>query len=190
MIQPATTPELTAEATRLRHGSLPTSGSPFTKPGNWTHERQAGNDEWLTPPEIIRSLGNFDLDPCAPVKRPWATAKRHYTILDDGLAQPWRGRVWCNPPYGPETHRWLAKLSNHGNGIALTFARTETKMFFAYVWNKADAAMFLRGRLNFYNVDGAPGRNSAGAPSVLVAYGANNVEALANSRLDGKLIIL
>lgn len=31
-------------------------------------------DEWLTPPEIIKALGgpeSFDLDPCAPIKRPW-----------------------------------------------------------------------------------------------------------------------
>ena len=38
-------------------------------------------DEWLTPPHIIRALGEFDLDPCAPhiSRRPWNTAKRHYT---------------------------------------------------------------------------------------------------------------
>lgn len=24
------------------------------------------NDEWLTPPEIVRALGPFDLDPCSP----------------------------------------------------------------------------------------------------------------------------
>ena len=37
-------------------------------------------DEWLTPPEIINSLGTFDLDPCSPINRPWKTAKKHYTI--------------------------------------------------------------------------------------------------------------
>jgi len=25
-------------------------------------------DEWLTPPKIIKSLGEFDLDPCSPDK--------------------------------------------------------------------------------------------------------------------------
>lgn len=52
-------------------------------------------DEWLTPPEIIESLGPFDLDPCAPVNPPWKMADRHYTIKDNGLMQPWAGRVWC-----------------------------------------------------------------------------------------------
>jgi hypothetical protein len=41
---------------------------------------ETGKDEWLTPPEIIKSLGEFDLDPCSPINRPWDTAKNHYTI--------------------------------------------------------------------------------------------------------------
>ena len=49
-------------------------------------------DEWLTPPEIIKALGPFDLDPCAPVVRPWDTAKIHYTTTDNGLQREWRGR--------------------------------------------------------------------------------------------------
>ena len=88
------------------------------------------NDEWLTPPHILQALGEFDLDPCAPIVRPWETAKNHFTINDDGLKQKWFGRVWCNPPYGLEAAIWLNKLAEHGNGIALIFARTETKMFF------------------------------------------------------------
>jgi hypothetical protein len=36
------------------------------------------NDTWLTPPTIIQSLGEFDLDPCSPINRPWNTAKNHY----------------------------------------------------------------------------------------------------------------
>lgn len=61
------------------------------------------NDEWLTPPELVRSLGQFDLDPCAPVDRPWDTAGHHYTKLDAGLESFWYGRVWLNPPYGKFT---------------------------------------------------------------------------------------
>ncbi|MFB5758983.1 DNA N-6-adenine-methyltransferase [Paenibacillus medicaginis] len=60
-------------------------------------------DEWLTPPEIIKGLGEFDLDPCVPINRPWDTAKNHYTIEDNGLKKKWFGKVWMNPPYGEET---------------------------------------------------------------------------------------
>lgn len=146
------------------------------------------NDEWLTPPEIIRALGPFDLDPCAPIVRPWEMAAKHYTIEDDGLVQPWHGRVWCNPPYGREAAAWLDRMAMHGNGIALIFARTETDMFFRYVWSLADGVLFLRGRLHFHYVDGRRAAANSGAPSCLVAYGQANVDALAGSGIDGHLV--
>lgn len=159
---------------------------------NTSFERiQNGKDEWLTPKYIIDALGSFDLDPCSPINRPWDTAKKHYTIEDDGLSQDWDGkRVFMNPPYGNQTGKWLKKLSEHGNGIALIFARTETKMFFDCIWNKADAIMFLKGRLRFYDIDGTKGNFNAGAPSCLVAYGMDNAENLLNSQLSGMFIWL
>ena len=149
------------------------------------------NDEWLTPPEIIEALGEFDLDPCSPgARRPWDTAKEHYGVSDDGLTKPWNGRVWLNPPYGREAAAWLDRLAEHGNGIALIFARTETDMFFRHVWERADAILFLRGRLHFHFVTGERAKANSGAPSCLVAYGLNNVWALDRLGLDGRLVIL
>ena len=58
-----------------------------------------------------------------------------------------------NPPYGLEVVKWFDKLSIHGNGIALIFARTETKMFLTR-FNKADALLFIEGRPLFHHVDG------------------------------------
>jgi len=136
-----------------------------------------GKDEWLTPPDIIFALGHFDLDPCSPINRPWDTAYRHYTVEDNGLYLPWEGRIWCNPPYGTETGKWMQKLAKHGNGIALTFARTETRWFFESVWKHAHALLFLKGRLKFHHVSGKEG-NPATAPSVLIAYDEANATAL------------
>jgi hypothetical protein len=150
---------------------------------------QGMTNEWLTPPEIVKSLGDFDLDPCAPLNRPWDTAKKHYTIDDDGLNQEWKGRVWLNPPYGAEISKWLCKLSNHGNGMTLIFARTETKFFFDYVWDKANALFFFKGRLYFHHSNGEKAKNNAGAPSVLVAYGKNNVEILENSNIKNGILV-
>lgn len=65
------------------------------------HQSTIGkNDEWLTPPEIIKALGDygFDLDPCAPVVSPFITARKCFTIEDDGLSKDWFGRVWLNHP--------------------------------------------------------------------------------------------
>ena len=145
--------------------------------------------EWLTPPWILEKLGEFDLDPCAPVNRPWNIAKHHYTIEDDGFNKKWFGKVFCNPPYD-NAGEWLNKLHDHGNGIALIFARTETEMFFSEVWDKADAILFIKGRLWFYHVTGEKARSNGGAPSVLIAYGDNNIETLNNSGIPGKLIRL
>lgn len=149
-----------------------------------------GKDEWLTPPSVLAALGAFDLDPCAPIVRPWRTAERHYTIEDDGLSKPWSGRVWCNPPYGLIAARWLARCVKHGNAVALIFARTETDMFFRYVWDAADAVLFLRGRLHFHHVDGRRAAANAGGPSCLVAYGWNNATALRTCHIPGRLVLL
>jgi hypothetical protein len=148
------------------------------------------NDEWLTPIEIIDSLGPFDLDPCAPIVRPWDTAKKHYTIKDNGLFQDWSGFVWCNPPYGLQTKEWLYKMAMHNNGIALIFARTETKMFFDFVWNMAYSVKFIEGRLFFHYIDGTRAKANAGAPSVLIAYGEEADERLLRSAIRGQYIKL
>jgi hypothetical protein len=147
---------------------------------------EKGTVDWLTPPEIIKALGEFDLDTCAALNQPWATAKTHYTIKDNGLEKKWFGRVYCNPPYGTQTGKWLKKLAQHNNGIALIFARTETNNFFKYIWPKASAILFLKGRLIFYSIHGDLADNSAGAPSCLVAYGKQNAIALKQAGLFGK----
>ncbi|WP_277018966.1 DNA N-6-adenine-methyltransferase [Paracoccus hibiscisoli] len=154
------------------------------------------NDEWLTPPALVEALGPFDLDPCSPSnRRPWDTASVHYGRpsigpVADGLALPWFGRVWLNPPYGREAANWLDRLADHGNGMALIFARTETDMFFEHVWKKADALAFLRGRLHFHYVDGKRAAANSGAPSVIAAYGVGNVERLQDIPGDKQIVVL
>lgn len=157
---------------------------------NTAFETKDNKDEWLTPPYIFEALGHFDLDPCAPVSPPWKIADHNFDVLDDGLMQPWPKAwfVWCNPPYGKQTVLWLAKMANHNNGICLIFARTDTRMFQDYVFS-ADAILFIKGRLSFFDVNGVKG-GTAGAPSCLVAYGAEAVKRLENCGIKGKLVRL
>lgn len=144
-------------------------------------------DEWLTPPEIIRALGEFDLDPCAPRVRPWDMAKQHYTIEDNGLFKPWHGRIWLNPPYGKETFRWLSRLKAHGGGgVALIFARTETHGFHDHIFSEAHSLFFFRGRISFYHVNGKRG-GTAAAPSCLVSYSEADTVAIQTAAFDKKL---
>ena len=145
--------------------------------------------EWLTPPEFVLKLGKFDLDPCSPVNPPFVHAVVNYTILDDGLIREWIGRVYLNPPYGKGMEMWLEKLKKHGNGIALIFARTETKCFFEHIWNDAHGVLFVKGRIKFYHVSGIQG-GTPGAPSVFIAYGKENANALRDSGIKGRYLDL
>lgn len=149
----------------------------------------AATHDWLTPPEIVTALGPFDLDPCASVGQPWATAIRQIAPPDDGLAAKWSGRVWLNPPYGPHTAAWLARIAGHGDGIALVFARTETAMFQRFVWPYADALLFMAKRPHFHRPDGTRAAGNSGGPMVLIAYGVHNVAALRRSGIDGALVV-
>ena len=152
-----------------------------------------GHDEWLTPPYIVEALGEFDLDPCSPANPPWRTATTQYSLPVDGLEANWEGRVWCNPPYGRETFKWLAKLADHGNGTALIFARTETKGFHSEIWEKAHSVFFFKGRLKFFKVTGEEG-GTANAPSCLVSYSKNDTiqiyKASKRGDLVGSLVLL
>jgi len=157
--------------------------------GGFTHESNTAVTEetWLTPRAIIEDLGPFDLDPCAaPEPRPWPTARRHIVLPEDGLLMPWEGFVWMNPPYGRQTYDWMNRLANHGNGIALIFARVETDAF-EVAWKHADAVTFLPKRVEFCRRDGSVERN-AGTGSALIGFGRDAVDRLRSSRLGGILV--
>lgn len=146
------------------------------------------SDTWLTPPEILSALGQFDCDPCCPPVMPWPTASVMYST--DGLGKPWTGRVWLNPPYSREAVKWLRKMAQHGRGTALVFARTETEWFFETVWRAAAAVLFLEGRIHFHRADGSRAKANAGAPSCLVAYGEEDARILRECGIAGQFVAI
>lgn len=156
---------------------------------NTTFEKSANStDEWYTPLEIIEALGSFDLDPCAPVKPLYQTAKVMYNKNDDGLKQVWNGRVWLNPPYSrPLIEQFVRRMAEHGNGIALLFNRCDSKMFQDIIFQKATAVKFLRNRIRFYCENGERG-GSPGCGSILIAFGEDNAEILRTCSIEGKYI--
>jgi hypothetical protein len=99
------------------------------------HATIGKSNDWITPQWILEPLGKFDLDPCASEVMPWKTAKISYTEADNGLRKPWPGRIWMNPPFDRRSiGLWMRKMKEHGNGIALIPAATETKHFRETVW--------------------------------------------------------
>ncbi len=69
------------------------------------------SNEHYTPSLYIEGarsvMGGIDLDPASCVEaQQTVKATEFYALPQDGLLLPWRGRIWCNPPYGfrdPET---------------------------------------------------------------------------------------
>lgn len=127
-------------------------------------------DVWATPQRFFDELDrefNFELDVCATPEN--AKCRRFYTKEQDGLAQPWMGRVWCNPPYGREIGKWVQKAfetaARGGLVVMLLPARTDTRWFHDYIYGKAEVR-FIRGRLKF-----GDSKNSAPFPSMVVIFG-------------------
>lgn len=100
---------------------------------------QRTSDDYYTPKHVFDALGlRFDLDVCAPPGgAPWVPADRYYTLEDDGLAQPWHGRVWMNPPYSKATP-WVRRFIEHRNGIALV--PHAKSAWHIELWNACDGA--------------------------------------------------
>ena len=169
---------------------------------------QSNTDVWCTPPWLVEMLGgagSFDMDPSAATNRFQDTARVHLTIEDDGLAHGWDGEVYLNCPYSA-LEPWHAKMAEHGRGVSLIFARTETQLWHRYVWPECDAVFFLEGRLHFHvNEDtvfhqkgkppihvkrGEATPTNAGAPSALCAYGADAADRLAAYAGPGQFVPL
>ena len=133
----------------------------------------SASPEWPTPQWLVDQLaaefGPFDLDPAATAAN--AKAPTFYTAADDGLAQPWKGRVWLNPPYGRTIPQWMAKAAHEAaSGRAelvccLPPAKVDTRW-----WRDATAAAavvrILPGRVKF-----GAGTQPAPFPSAVVVFG-------------------
>ena len=106
----------------------------------------------------------------------------------DGLSLPWKGRVWLNPPYkNPLIGKFIDRMSNHDNGIALVFNRMDTALWHEKIFPSATAMLIMRGRVRFFRPNGTEG-DSAGCGSVLIAWGEKNDAVLRNCGINGKYI--
>jgi hypothetical protein len=147
-------------------------------------DKDAYSDEWYTPPQLVRRLGAFDLDPsAAPPPHP-RHAKTNWTKKDGGLDRQWFGRVWLNPPYS-EVAVWLEKLIAHGDGIALVNAWTERE-WFRRAASRSALVLFPTGRIGFWRKD-IQAVESGCIGSALIAFGATNATALRELGCPGVL---
>jgi hypothetical protein len=97
--------------------------------------------------------------------------------------------VWCTPPFGHAAEPFIRKMAEHRNGIALLPARTETQLWFDWVWPHATGVLFLRTRPHFHYPDGTRAKSNSGAPIALIAYSAADANVLRNSGLGVFVVV-
>lgn len=159
--------------------------------GAW-EPNTGGSDEWYTPAYIFDALDvSFDLDVAAPRLGPKnLKVSEWFCDTQDGLSQPWHGRVWMNPPFGGRNGLipWLDKFFAHGNGIALTPDRTSAP-WWQDANRRADATLFIAGKVKFERPDGSLGK-SPGTGTTLFACGPRSVMALRDAQYNGLGVVM
>lgn len=181
----AAIPEVEFEA-QLEKGATVTE---MLRSQNVHVSNNSGENEWYTPPNIIEAarlaMGSIDLDPASSeIANRTVRAGKFYTAADDGLAQPWHGNVWLNPPYSrPLIDQYAARLAASfrdkqiNQACALVNNATETNWFLE-MGLYASALCLLARRVKFIDVHG----NATGAPlqGQVIIYLGNAVERFFN----------
>lgn len=157
----------------------------------------SGNNEWYTPAAFIASaravMGGIDLDPASSeIANRTVGAATFYTVAEDGLVQPWAGRVWMNPPYAqPHVADFCAKLveelGNVSQACVLVNNGTETQ-WFQLLLAHCSAVCLLRGRVKFLDPEG----NASGAPlqgQAVVYFGGSSAGFVAEFGKHGVVLI-
>ena len=121
----------------------------------------SGENEWYTPAAIIEAaracMGAIDLDPASSAKaQETVKATRFYDIDDDGLSQPWAGRVWLNPPYERGlVDRFVTRLLSEPTVQACVIVNNATETAWGQLLLGAAAAVcFPAGRVRYLSHDG------------------------------------
>ena len=147
------------------------------------HSARAGNglhnndDEWYTPANVVEAcreaLGVIDLDPASNAHANQVVkATRYFTVEDDGLEQPWKGRVFLNPPYSHIAGKaeFIAKLADSHSAGEVTAACVILSCDTSANWfdplrGRHDAICLIRVRVRFYKPDpdrkDSPGNGSS-----------------------------
>lgn len=150
--------------------------------------------EWYTPPHIIERaracLGGIDLDPASnAVAQQWIQAGEYYSADEaiSGLARPWRGRVWLNPPFD-DTPAWVSRWLRAPEMTAglLLVNSAPGYVWWERLWSECPVIL-LRERLRFVRPDGIPGQAKKGQT---IAYRGANYRAFMDAFGDlGKLVL-
>ena len=142
---------------------------------------QSKDQSWNTPLSLYQKIkeergitDNYDTDPATNENNPLG-CKYFYTKEDDGLVQPWKGKVFINPPFTAKycgklrnltslfiKEAWLRTQTEKNPEVEMVTmlipARTDTLAFHRYIWKQPNVNVdFIKGRVKF-------GTSKIGAP--------------------------
>ena len=155
----------------------------------------------LSPPEVLAAaraaMGGIDLDPCSCAAADLRVGARAFLSPEDGrdgLAEPWHGRVWMNPPYLPGAllRRFGLKLAEEYTAGRVSHACTLVPSHFSDAdWFQcltqlAGAVCLFRGKTRFYDRHG----RSAVAPRGSAVHYLGPDPARFASAFDGFGVVL
>lgn len=127
-----------------------------------------GNDEWYTPRKYVdsarKTMGSIDLDPAScEAANAAVRAVEFYTEEQDGLALPWYGNVWLNPPYSKGLYAPFceAVCANYYQGLikqAVVLTNNNTEVSGTQILlSQATAICLPDHRIKFVAPDGKAG---------------------------------
>lgn len=139
------------------------------------------NDCLRTPEWVYQPLQPFDLDPCAGEATEIAKTNYRLEDWDNGLTDPWKGFIWCNPPFS-QKEKWIERMKKHGNGLLLLPERGSAP-WFGPLAQHCGWYFVLGRKINFI---GGPSSNNLG--SVLFPFGPVALDRLHSCGLPGHLV--
>ena len=160
------------------------------------------SNEWYTPVKYLEAaravMGRIDLDPAScEFANHTVQATYYYTKEQNGLMQPWFGRVWLNPPYGKTQQGQTSNLEaftrrlidqylsgNIREAILLIPANTATSWFDA-LWRFP--ICFPTYRIRFLQENGKPS-NGVSFGTCFVYLGPNEERFTLVFRRFGRIV--
>ena len=152
--------------------------------GQNRHAVETGSIEWYTPTAYIDAartcMGGIDLDPAScEAANAIVQADRFFALEDDGLAQPWSGRVWLNPPWSSKAMAgFIDRFAAHDHGCILVNTVTETA-YGQILLQACQVVCFHAGRINFVSPHGE--KAGSGTVGQMIGYRGPTPETFADA---------
>ena len=148
------------------------------------HAVETGAIRMVHPRRLYRrgpaAMGGIDLDPAScEAANAIVQADRFFALDDDGLVQPWVGRVWLNPPYTSKAMAgFVDRFAAHDHGCILVNTVTET-VYGQILLQACPVVCFHAGRISFSSPHGQ--KAGSGTVGQMIGYRGPTPETFADA---------